>query len=84
MAFPDFSPCIPVFLKTAAELFGERPLILLNDDRLTYSEANERSRHFARGFHHAGHARLEPMLPPASDCAPERSSRDETPVSPAR
>jgi acyl-CoA synthetase (AMP-forming)/AMP-acid ligase II len=57
MAFPDFPPSIPVFLKQAVGRFGERPLILLNEERSTYAEANCRSRRLARGLLASGVAK---------------------------
>ena len=43
MAFPDYEPSIPEFIRTRVEWFGNRPLILLGDERITYAEASERS-----------------------------------------
>jgi acyl-CoA synthetase (AMP-forming)/AMP-acid ligase II len=50
MPFPDFEPTLPVFLETRSAEFGERPLILLDDERLTYAEAATRSEKLARGL----------------------------------
>ncbi len=50
MAFPDFSPSIPEFVRTRSERFGARPLILLRDERITYAQADERSARLARGL----------------------------------
>jgi acyl-CoA synthetase (AMP-forming)/AMP-acid ligase II len=50
MAFPEFTPALPEFLRTRTEQFGDRPLILLNEDRITYAEAAERSDKLARGL----------------------------------
>jgi len=50
MAFPEFTPTLPVFLETRIDRFGERPLILLNDERITYAEAGARSQKLARGL----------------------------------
>ena len=50
MAFPDFTPDLPTFLRTRVERFGERPLILLNDERITYGQAADRSAKLARGL----------------------------------
>lgn len=50
MAFPDFTPSIPVFLRSCVDRFGERPLILLNDHRICYAEADARSAKLARGL----------------------------------
>jgi hypothetical protein len=35
MAFPDFTPTVPVFFRTLAERFGDRTLIVLDDQRLS-------------------------------------------------
>ena len=50
MPFPDYEPSLPVFLRTRVERFGERPLIALNDARITYGEAGEQSARLARGL----------------------------------
>ena len=50
MPFPDYTPTIPEFIRTRVEAFGERPLIVLNDERITYREADERSQALARGL----------------------------------
>ncbi len=50
MAFPDFTPSIPEFVRTRSERFGSRPLILLRDVRITYAQADERSARLARGL----------------------------------
>jgi len=50
MAFPDYTPTLPVFLQTRLEQFAERPLILLNDERISYAEAASRSAKLARGL----------------------------------
>ena len=50
MTHPDFSPTIPEFVRTRAERFGERPLILLSGQRIRYGEAAERSARLARGL----------------------------------
>jgi acyl-CoA synthetase (AMP-forming)/AMP-acid ligase II len=50
MPFPDFSPTIPTFLETRVAEFGERPLIVLDDARISYAEAAERSEKVARGL----------------------------------
>ena len=50
MAFPEYTPRIPVFLETRLERFADRELILLNDQRLTYGESEERSAKLARGL----------------------------------
>ena len=50
MPFPDYTPTVPEFIRTRVERFGDRPLILLNDDRRTYRDADERSAVLARGL----------------------------------
>ncbi len=50
MPFPDFEPTFPTFIRTRRESFGERPLILLNQQRISYGEAAERSARLARGM----------------------------------
>jgi len=57
MAFPDFSPTIPVYLANAVRRFGDRPLAVLNDRRITYGEAEARSRQLARGLLASGIAK---------------------------
>ncbi len=54
MPFPDYEPSLPVFLRTRVERFGERPLIALNDARITYGEAADQSARLARGLLAAG------------------------------
>src|SRR5262245_62851589 len=50
MPFPDFTPTVPVLLRTAAERFGPRTLLVADGERLTYAEANTRSAAIARGL----------------------------------
>jgi acyl-CoA synthetase (AMP-forming)/AMP-acid ligase II len=50
MPFPDFAPTFPVLLRTTADRFGPRSLLVADADRLTYSEAESRSRALARGL----------------------------------
>ncbi len=54
MAFPDFAPCIPVFLRGLAERHGEREMIVHGERRLTYREAEAASARLARGLLAAG------------------------------
>jgi acyl-CoA synthetase (AMP-forming)/AMP-acid ligase II len=54
MAFPDFAPCIPAFLRTLAERHGEREMIVHGERRLTYREAEAASARLARGLLAAG------------------------------
>ena len=50
MAFPDSSPTVPVFIRQLAEKHGPRTLIVLDDERLSYAEAEARSATLARGL----------------------------------
>ena len=70
MPFPDYAPTVPEFLCTRVERFGERPMIQLNDDRLSYSEAERRSARLARGLLATGHgkgSRVALLLPNGPD-----------------
>ena len=57
MAFPDFVPSVPVWIRRLAERFGERELIVSDDERLGYAQAEERSARLARGLLAAGVAK---------------------------
>jgi len=48
--FPDYSPTIPRFIETRVRTFGDRPLVLLGDDRISYREAAHESARMARGL----------------------------------
>jgi len=48
--FPDYEPTVPVFLAQVTKRFGERPLILLGERRITYAEAERASARLARGL----------------------------------
>ena len=50
MSFPDFEPTVPVFIRTLAARHGEKTLIALDDDRLSYAEAEARSARLARAL----------------------------------
>ena len=50
MRFPDFTATAPVFIRTLAERHGDKTLIALEGDRLSYSEANARSARLARAL----------------------------------
>jgi non-ribosomal peptide synthetase component F len=54
MAFPDSTPTVPVFIRTLAERFGDRTLIVLDDQRLSYAESDAESARLARGLPAAG------------------------------
>jgi acyl-CoA synthetase (AMP-forming)/AMP-acid ligase II len=57
MVFPDYAPTIPEFLRTRREAYGERPLILLNDLRIGYAEADALSARLAKGLLASGIAK---------------------------
>lgn len=50
VAFPDYTPSIPEFVRTRSERFGDRMLIVLRDERVSYAQADERSARLARGL----------------------------------
>jgi acyl-CoA synthetase (AMP-forming)/AMP-acid ligase II len=50
MPLPDFTPTMPVMVRTRSERFGARPMILLRDQRISYAEADQRSAKLARGL----------------------------------
>ncbi len=54
MPSPDFTPSVPVWIRRLAERFGGRELIVSDDERLTYAEAEARSARLARGLVAAG------------------------------
>ncbi len=54
MPFPAFEPTTPVFIRTLAETFKQRELIVLNGQRLTYEEADRQSAQLAKGLLVAG------------------------------
>jgi acyl-CoA synthetase (AMP-forming)/AMP-acid ligase II len=54
MPFPEFTPTFPVFLRTVAERHPSRALVISDGERLTYAEAESRSRELARGLLAAG------------------------------
>jgi acyl-CoA synthetase (AMP-forming)/AMP-acid ligase II len=57
MPFPDFEPTIPEFIRTRIERFGDHELVVLNDARITYREADEASARIARGLLASGHGK---------------------------
>jgi acyl-CoA synthetase (AMP-forming)/AMP-acid ligase II len=57
MPFPDYTPTVPEFIRTRVERFGDRPLILLNERRVSYREAADESARLARGLLAAGHGK---------------------------
>ncbi len=48
MPFPDFTPTVPVFVRTLAARHGSKTLIALEADRLSYADADRRSARLAR------------------------------------
>jgi len=50
MPFPTFTPSVPVFLRHIAREYGNKELIVLNDQRLTFRELEEQSRELAKGM----------------------------------
>ncbi len=57
MAFPDYVPTVPEFIRARTAAVGRRPLILLNEERITYEEAARRSARLARGLLASGVAK---------------------------
>jgi acyl-CoA synthetase (AMP-forming)/AMP-acid ligase II len=57
MPFPDYPPTVPEFIRSRVERFGERPLILLNERRISYGDAAEQSARLARGLLATGHGK---------------------------
>jgi len=56
-SFPDYTPTVPAFLADAARRRGDAPLILLNDQRISYTEAASASARLAAGLLDAGVAK---------------------------
>jgi acyl-CoA synthetase (AMP-forming)/AMP-acid ligase II len=54
MAFPEYAPSIPVFLRRLAQRFGEKELVVLGEQRLSYAGAERESAVLARGLLAAG------------------------------
>ncbi len=50
MAFPDFSPTLPVLIRRLAAEHGDRELIVGDSGRLSYAEAEARSARMARAL----------------------------------
>jgi acyl-CoA synthetase (AMP-forming)/AMP-acid ligase II len=48
--FPDYEPTVPAFLAQVTKQYGDQPLILLGDRRITYAEAERASARVARGL----------------------------------
>jgi acyl-CoA synthetase (AMP-forming)/AMP-acid ligase II len=54
MPFPTFTASAPVFMRHIAEQYGNREMMVLNEQRLTYRQAEEQSRALAKGMLAAG------------------------------
>lgn len=50
MPFPEFTPTVPVFVRTLATRHGSKTLIALDADRLSYADADQRSARLARAL----------------------------------
>jgi acyl-CoA synthetase (AMP-forming)/AMP-acid ligase II len=50
MPFPEFEPTTPVLIRHLAERHRDKTLIALEDERLSYAEADDRSARLARGL----------------------------------
>ena len=54
MSFPDFVPSVPVWIRRLAGRFGDRELIVGDEERLSYAAAEARSARLARALLVAG------------------------------
>ena len=50
MPFPDYTPTVPRFVRHLATEYGDHELIVLDDQRISYREAESLSAHLARGL----------------------------------
>ncbi len=50
MSFPDFTPTVPVFIRTLAARHGDKTLIALEEDRISYAQADARSASLAEAL----------------------------------
>ncbi len=50
MAFPDYEPTIPAFLRSIVERFGGNPLVVLDEERASYAEIEACSARLARAL----------------------------------
>jgi acyl-CoA synthetase (AMP-forming)/AMP-acid ligase II len=50
MPFPDLHPTIPELARTTAERFGDAPYVVTGSERLSYADADRRSRAVAAGL----------------------------------
>ncbi len=53
-SFPDYTPTVPEFLRRIAQRFGDKELVVLGEQRLTYAGAERESAVLARGLLAAG------------------------------
>ena len=70
MPFPDFTPTVPVLIHRAAEKFGERPLFVHGERRISYTEPEAESARLARGLLSSGvgkGTRLALLMPNGPD-----------------
>jgi len=70
MAFPEFTPTVPVFIRTLEERHGAKTLIALGEQRISYAEASVRSARLARGLLARGAgkgARIAILMPNGPD-----------------
>jgi len=50
MPFPDYEPSVPHFLRDIVSRHGDRTLVVLDDRRITFAEAEAQSARLARGL----------------------------------
>jgi acyl-CoA synthetase (AMP-forming)/AMP-acid ligase II len=50
MPFPDFEPTIATLVRRAASRFGDRDFLVADEDRLSFGQLDEQSRHLAKGL----------------------------------
>ena len=50
MPFPDFTATVPVFIRRLAQAHGDREVIVLDERRLSYREAEQESARLAEGL----------------------------------
>jgi acyl-CoA synthetase (AMP-forming)/AMP-acid ligase II len=70
MQGPDFVPSVPVWIRELAERFGERELVVGDEERLSFAQAEARSARLARGLLAAGvakGARVGVLMPNGPD-----------------
>lgn len=54
MGFPDYEPTAPNFIRSLAARYADNPMIVLDDQRLSYAEADAESARMASGLLDAG------------------------------